>query len=126
MKKLVVGLTVVTLLAIGVIAYAHDSGWYGGGHRGSSYGYHMMDPGYSGHMRGWTGENDQKFLDESADARKELNDKKFEYFEAVRNPKTTTETLTKLERDIRELEDKIYQKAPRDTYRGFTRHCWEY
>ena len=123
MKKAVVGLTVIALLAIGVIAYAHDSGWYGGGHM---YGYHMMDPGYSGNMREWTGENDQKFLDETADVRKELNNKKFEYFEAVRNPNTKTETVTKLERDIRELEDKIYQKAPRDTYRGFTRHCWEY
>jgi len=126
MKKLVAGLTVITLLTIGVIAYAHDAGWYGGGHRGYTSGYHMMDLGYSGHMRGWTSENDRKFLDETADARKELNDKKFEYFEAVRNPKTTTETITKLEKDIRELEDKIYKKAPRDTYRGFTRHCWEY
>ena len=86
----------------------------------------MMDYGYGGHMRGWTGENDRKFLDETAELRKELNDKKFKYFEAVRNPGTKTETVTKLERDIRELEDKIYQKAPRDTYRGFTRHCWEY
>jgi len=126
MKKLVIGLTVIALLAIGVIAYAHDSGWYGGGHQGYMSGYHMMDPGYSGHMRGWTGENDQKFLDETADARKELNDKKFEYFEAARNPNTKTEAITKLEKDVRELEDKIYQKAPRDTYRGFTRHCWEY
>lgn len=126
MKKAVIGLTVVTLLAIGIIAYAHDSGSYDGGHQGYMSGYHMMDPGYSGHMRGWTSENDQKFLNETSDLRKELNDKKFEYFEAVRDPETKTETVTKLERDIRDLEDKIYQKAPRDTNRGFTRHCWEY
>jgi hypothetical protein len=58
----------------------------------------------------------QNFLDQNADARKELNSKRFEYFEAVRNPKTTPETVAKLEKEIRELQEKIYSKAPQG--------CW--
>ena len=52
MKKLAVGLTVLTLLVVGAIAYAHSPEWNSGGH---GYGYHMTDPGYGGHMMGWTG-----------------------------------------------------------------------
>ena len=119
MKKLIVGVTVITLLAIGVIGYAHGPNWFGGG-----YG-HMSGPGYGGHMMGWKGEYDQKFLDETKDIRKELHNKKFEYSEAIRNPETTSETVTKLEQEIQTLQEKLYAKAPRGTYRGF-RHCWEY
>lgn len=54
----------------------------------------------------------QKFYDETAKIRKELHDKRFEYFEAVRKPKTTMETLANLQKEMKELQDKIYSKAP--------------
>jgi hypothetical protein len=54
----------------------------------------------------------QKFYDETAGIRKELHNKEFEYFEAARNPKTTGEALMKIEKEVRELQEKIYAKGP--------------
>jgi hypothetical protein len=124
MKTLFVGITVVSVLALGTLAFAHSFGGWGGGH--------MMGSGYGGHMGGWTGprygteQTDQKFLDETADLRKELHNKRFEYFEAQRDPDTTTKTLTKLEKEIYELQEKIYKDAPRTAYRGYGGygHCF--
>jgi hypothetical protein len=148
MKKVLVSVTVVTLLAIGTFAYAHGTGWWGGGHMmgsgygmGQGYGGHTMGPGYGGHMMGSgygmgqgygghmsgkKGGYDRKFLDETADLRKELHNKKFEYFEAVRNSETDSSTITKLEKEIREIQEKIHEKAPRTAYRGggIAEHCW--
>lgn len=127
MKKIVAGLTIVALLAIGVSAFAHGTGWWGGRHM-SDYGYggHMMGPGYGGQMYEGSGGYDQKFLDETADLRKELHNKKFEYFEALRNPETDTDKITKLEKEIREIQEKLYEKVPRTAYRGGGAygHCW--
>jgi hypothetical protein len=84
----------------------------------------MRGQGYGGHMEGQTGsgygtnQTDQKFLDETADLRKDLHGKRFEYFEAQRNPKTTCKTLTKLEKEIYGIQEKIYEKSPRTAYRG--------
>ncbi len=126
MKKVLITLTVVSILALGSMAFAHGYGGWGGGHmRGPGYGEgHMMGPGYSGHMGSWTGQGygteptDQKFLNETADLRKDLNDKKFEYFEAQRDPKSTNITLAKLEKKIYELQEKIYKDVPRSASRG--------
>jgi hypothetical protein len=124
MTKLGIGLIVAGILAFGVMAYAQGPGW-GGGHM-SDYGYggHMMGQGYGGHMAGpmtgWRGsEYNQKFLDETTDLRKELHSKKFEYFEATRNPETNPETIATLEKETLELQEKLYTKAPRSTYGGF-------
>ena len=129
MKKVFVGLLILTMIALGAIAYAHGpGGLYGGYHMGPGHGhsYNMIEPGYSGHMRGWTGNYDQKFLDETADVRKGLNNKQFEYSEAVRNPNTKPETITQLEKEIRELQDRLYAKAPQGTNRGFVMPCWQF
>ena len=144
MKKLVVVVAVVSLLAIGALAYAYGPGFWGGGHMtGPGYGGHMMGssgghmtgPGYGGHMMGsgggyMTGSGygghmmgggssgygyDQKFLNETTDLRKGLHDKRFEYFEAARDPETTPETITKLEKEIRELQEKVHEKTPHTT-----------
>ncbi len=134
MKTILVGITVVSVLALGTLAFAHSFGGWGGGHM-MCPGYgggHMMGPGYGGHMGGWTGQGygtkqtDQKFLDETADLRKELHNKRFEYFEAQRDPDTTTKTLAKLEKEIYELQEKIYKNAPRTAYRGYGGygHCF--
>ena len=66
-----------------------------------------MDPGM---MWGYKAETYKKFLNDTAALRKELHNKKFEYFEALRNPKTKPETITKFEKEIRALQDKIYKK----------------
>lgn len=93
MKRLSVILAILSILAIVAIAYAHDpggqEGWYcpycghylgprggcgmGPGMMGGGYG--MMGPGYYGQ-----GEECQKFLNETAELRKELYNKKYEYF----------------------------------------------
>jgi hypothetical protein len=74
---------------------------YGGG-----MGPGMMGPGYG------QSEECQKFLDETAGLRKELYNKRYEYFEAYRNPKTSPETVVKLEKEIRELQEKMHAKGP--------------
>jgi mono/diheme cytochrome c family protein len=80
------------------------SGMTGGGY---GMGPGMMGPGYYGYSP-----ECQKFYDETLDLRKELNNKRFEYFEALRNPKTTGEDVAKLEREMNGLQNKIYSKAP--------------
>ncbi len=84
-------------------------GGYGMGHHGmmGSGGYGMMGPGYYAHSP-----ECQAFYNDTAKLRKELHDKKFEYFETLRNPKTTGETATKFDKEITELQEKIYAKAP--------------
>ncbi len=80
-------------------------GGYGMG-RGMMGGY-GMGPGYYTYSP-----ECQKFYDETAALRRELNNKRFEYFEAIRNPKTTGDVAEKIEKEIRELEEKIYARAP--------------
>jgi hypothetical protein len=126
MKKVLISLAVVAILAIGVAVYAQGSGW-GGNYGHPGYGYHTMGTGYGGPMMGWRGGGyDQKYLDETADVRKELNTKRFEYFEAIRNPKTDPETVTKLENEIGNLQSKLYAKTPQGTNRGFAMPCWQF
>ncbi len=136
MKKVLVTLMVVGVLALGAVAFAHGPDWFVGGHMmGPGYGGYMMGPA----MMGWTGGYgpgtcfgttvyDQKFLDETRDLRKKLHEKRFEYFEALRNPETKPETITKLEKEIFELQQKLYEKAPRTAYRGgfggYYYNCW--
>lgn len=124
MKKAVIALTVVTLLSIGAVAFAHGPGWGGGYMMGPGYGQHM-GPGYGQHMMGWGGRYDQKFLDETAELRKELHQKKFEYMEIVRNPETDEQTVAKLEKEIDELQSKIAEKAPRSAKGTGYGPCWQ-
>ncbi len=78
----------------------------GPGMMGGGYGF---GPGMMGYMYS---PQYQKFLDETRDLRKELWDKRFEYFEALRDPDTKPETLTKLRKEIYELRKEILKKAP--------------
>ena len=82
-------------------------GGYGGG-----YGGYGMGPGYYNQS-----EECQKFLDGTSGLRKELHDKRFEYTEALRNPKTTSETDARLRKEIDELQGEISKKAPIGCYR---------
>lgn len=133
MKKFTGVAVVVLILAAGVFAYAHGPGSWGGGiMQGKGYGQHMQGMGPGNHMmgpmQGWAGMGygpDKDFLDETADVRKELHDKKFEYFEAVREKETPPETIAQLEKEIGKLQEKIAEKAsgrPGGRFGGFG--CW--
>ncbi len=102
--------------------YGGGPGWGGGygmgpGMMGQGYGGgYGMGPGW-GARQGYgqdygQSEECQKYFDESAGMRKELNNKRFDYFEALRNPKTKPEQVSKLEKEIWELQKEIYSKAP--------------
>lgn len=76
----------------------------------------MMGPGMMGYGMGSGGgygdpEKYNKFLDDTVDLRKKIQDKTFEYYEAMRNPKTTMGSLAKKEKEINELQQKLYEKA---------------
>ena len=52
-------------------------------------------------------------MEETSDLRKQMHSKKFEYFEAIRNPDTKRETVMNLEKEMRDLQWKIYEKSPK-------------
>ena len=119
MRKLSIFMVVLAIVAVTSFAYADEPGSPGGYNYCPYCGSYMgpqggqgMGPGMMG--RGYQGQSAecQKFYDETAGLRKELNNKRFEYFEAVRNPKTTGESLTKIGKEVRELQEKIYAKGP--------------
>ena len=100
---------------------------YGGHMMGQGYGGHMM--GQGGHMMGPGGhmgcgehmmgdmlgygseEEQQKFLDDTTDLRREMHNKKFDYSEALRNPDTKRTTLLKLRKEMLEIKVKMYERA---------------
>jgi hypothetical protein len=108
--------------------YGYGGYGMGPGMMGPGYGYGgygmgpgMMWQGYGhrgyGPRRGYIQSKEcQKFLDDTAKLRKELHDKRFEYSEAIRNSKTSPETITGLEKEIGQLQENIYSKAPQG--------CW--
>ena len=142
MKKLTVFITFLFIVASVAIIYAQEkdktSGWsycpycrnylgpqteYGMG-QGLSGARGMMDSGIGpvnkenwydydkGHIMMKQSAACQKFLDETVDMRKELNDKRFAYHEAIRDPETTTDEVMKLENDFKELQGKLSDKRP--------------
>ena len=94
--------------------YGMGPGRYGMGQGMMQGGYGMMGRGPYG-----TSEECQKFFDDTVKQRKELYNKRFEYSEAFRNPKTSPEKIEKLEKDIRGLQEEIYKKAQK-----VPQGCW--
>jgi hypothetical protein len=104
-------------------SYVGPRGGYGmgpgmmGGQGGYGMGPGMMggQGGYGmgpGMMGGYVqSEECQKFLDDTSKQRKELYNKRYEYSEAFRDPKTSPEEIAKLEKEIRGLQEEIYKKA---------------
>jgi hypothetical protein len=141
MKRLVVGMMFFFLIATVATIYAEEnvktSGWsycpYCGKHLGPQTEYGMgqglsgargmMDSGIGpvnkeswydyekGHMMKQS-RACQEFLDETVELRKELNDKRFAYHETIRDPESTTDNVTKLENDLKELQNKISARRP--------------
>ena len=138
MKKTIIAAVLALGLATSGLVYAHGGG-YGGGYGMMGPGYGMMGGGYgmgpgmmgyggngngyacpgygngwNSGQNGWNSQTNQKFLDDTVKLRKELNDKRFEYQEAVRNPNTSREQLAKIEKDIIDLRTQIWDKAQQE------------
>ena len=94
--------------------YGMGPGMMGG--QGMMGGYGMMGPGKYDYSQ-----ECNKFLDETAKERKELYNKRYEYSEAFRNPKTSPEEIAKLEKEIRGLQEEIYKKAQK-----VPEGCWQH
>lgn len=82
---------------------------------------YALRPGYGrSYERGYAprpqSEACQAFLNETQGVHRELHDKRFEYREAIRNPKTTPETLSSIDKQIVDLRWKIQAKN--------TQGCW--
>ena len=98
-------------MGYGMGGYGMGPGMMGG------YGGYGMGPGMMGGYgmmgRGNYEYNEEckKFLDDTSKQRKELYNKRYEYSEAFRNPKTSPEEIAKLEKEIRGLQEEIYNKA---------------
>lgn len=107
-------------------------GMMGGGYGGQMMGHGMMGGGYGGQMMGpgtwksnfgscpcgaWFGQNYQnsdayqKFMDDTVDLRKELNSKRFEYMEMMRNPNTSPEKIGSVEKEIFNLQQQLQEKV---------------
>src|SRR4030042_311806 len=119
MKRLVLLLALLSTLTLVAFAYAQGPGMRGGGYGMGGYGmggYGMggygMGPGMMGQGYNWQSPECQKFHDDTVQLRKQLHEKRFDYFEASRNPKTTGEDLTKIEKEIKDLQENLYLKAP--------------
>jgi len=139
MKKVIL---VLIMVALGSLLFFHADakaqmgpGWYGGGdddfycpycgRSGGTGGGYGMGPGHGGGygmgpgmMQGSRGyrqppsEACQKFLNETAGLRKELYMKRYDYREALNDPKAKPETLSKLEKEMLDLRQKIRDKNP--------------
>lgn len=98
--------------------YGMHQGMMGGqgvtGGQGMMGGYGMMGRGHYEYS-----EECQKFLDETVKQRKELYNKRYEYSEAFRDPKTSPEEIVELEKEIRVLQKEIYKKAQK-----VPQGCW--
>jgi hypothetical protein len=84
---------------------------YGGGYACPGYGWRGNANRWNSGQYGWNNERTQKFLNDTEQLRKKLNDLRFEYREALRNPNTSQEQLAKIEKDMIDLRAKIWDKA---------------
>lgn len=97
------------MMGPGMMGYGDQCGMMGyGGHMGA-----MMGPGMMGRgMRGYDQKEYEKYLDETVEMRKKLHDKRFEYFETIRKRDVKRKTIMDLEKEMRDLQWQIYEKAP--------------
>ncbi|MDJ0624159.1 MAG: hypothetical protein QNJ17_14410 [Desulfocapsaceae bacterium] len=125
MKKIIISSLLIIGLAAG-FAYGHKSGHgygmggYGGhmmGHGMMGGGYGMMGggygncPGMSGSGQKWDNEAKQKYFDETAELRREMHNKRFDYMEAYRDPNTTRAELDAIEKEIWDIHAELQEKA---------------
>ncbi len=95
----------------GVMGYGGcDLMGYGMGSGKMGHHQAMHGSGSSGMMGEVSSEEQQKFLNDTVDLRKQLMMKRFDYHEASRNPETKPEAFKKIEKDMWELQKKIIDK----------------
>ena len=85
--------------------------------RGPGYGMGpgMMGPGYGygmGPEYGRGSEECVKFYEQTADLRRELFQKQFDFNQAMRDPQTDPEQLATLSKELYTIRQQIAQKAP--------------
>ena len=80
---------------------------YGGGYGMMGHHEMMHGSGKRGMMGDISSEEQQKFLKNTVELRKQLMMKRFDYSEALRNPETKAEALKKIEKDMWEIQKKI-------------------
>jgi len=80
----------------------------GGGQGNWGMGCNGMMGG--GMMNRMTPEQQQAFMDQTADLRKQMMEKRFAYMEAMRNPSTTPQDLAKVEKEMLGLRAKMMEK----------------
>lgn len=122
MKKVSFFLAIVFLSSLAALAQQNGrdnsagSGMMGG--EGYRSGSEMMGSDGNGMNTGIMGQGYsqspecQKFYEDTVSLRKELHEKKFEYFETQRNSRAPRETSGKLDTEIKKLQEKISAKAP--------------
>lgn len=60
---------------------------------------------------GWDSASHQKFLDDTVELRQEMNNKRFEYMEARRNPNAGQDQLAAIEKELNDIQLRLQQKA---------------
>ncbi len=82
---------------------------------GSTYGGYTGDTNYPDRTQSARDNRDnvqnRRFLDATVKLRRELNDKRFEYQEAQRNPNASRERLSRLQNAINDLQTQLNEKA---------------
>lgn len=142
MKKTLMAVSVLMVLGLAAVAFAHGPG-YGGhmagpGHMGyGGYGGHMAGPGhmgyggYGGHMMGpghmgYAEEGEvAEFLEKTAELRREIHQKRFDHREALRTgDEAKAEALAK---ELDALAEKLVKATPESIAKGragYGNHCW--
>lgn len=105
------------MMGPGMMGRMGGYGMMGPGMMRGMMGPGMMGYGYSG--KGYSQEEYQKYqdeynkyLDKTSGLRKKLHDLMFEYKETIRNPNAERKQIMKLEKEMRDLQWEIYEKAP--------------
>lgn len=88
------------------------SGMMHGGMMGGQGGQGFRGMGCNGMMGGMmmnrmSPEQQQKFMDQTTDLRKQMMEKRFAYMEAMRNSDTTPQDLAKIEKEMLDLRSKM-------------------
>ena len=129
MKKVIIGSILIVSLAAG-FAFAHGNGYSSRGNHMGSGGYGMMGQGMMGNYHGkgswgnndcpgaslsnqggWNSDEHQRFLDETAGLRKQMNEKMFEFNEERRSPDANSDQLAKLKKELIDIRSMIQKKA---------------
>ncbi len=114
MKRVVIVLGVVFVMVLSSLyAFAYGPGF--GPRRGGGYCWELNEPGKAGvltpEQRTRFQELRQRFLEETAKLREDLFNKRTELQSLWSNPKTDPKTLLDKERELRDLQNQVRDKA---------------